>query len=278
MKQILFCLIMLVLAIGCTTSNDQRLFSDDPVPVIPKKETTLFNGKNYDGWDLWMQASDVSKPASEVFTVQDGAMHITGEGFGGCTTQKAYKDYHLTMEFRYVDDAYASRKGRAADGGLLFHCVGPEGVYGGIWHLSFECNIIQGRCCDLIVVGNKKDYPDILHAKAHVDDLGRWEPDESKGKVLSLTDEGRVNSVTYDGTWQDEETQPIVRPEKPYGEWNTLELICEGSTAEYILNGKTMLKLFDLNPSAGRIQLQSECHAIEYRNIKIAPIRKKGAR
>jgi hypothetical protein len=41
------------------------------------------------------------------------------------------------------------------------------------------------------------------------------------------------------------------------------------------LNGKTVLKLFDLAPSAGRIQLQSECHGIEYRNITIEPIAPK---
>ena len=32
--------------------------------------------------------------------------------------------------------------------------------------------------------------------------------------------------------------------------------------------------LFDLAPAAGRIQLQSECHAIEYRNITIEPVAK----
>ena len=53
------------------------------------------------------------------------------------------------------------------------------------------------------------------------------------------------------------------------------ELICSGDTAEYILNGKTVLKLFDLVPAAGRIQLQSECHTIEYRNITIEPVAQK---
>ena len=71
------------------------------------------------------------------------------------------------------------------------------------------------------------------------------------------------------------QAQPVVPPERPYGEWNDLELICAGDTAEYILNGKTVLKIFDLAPSAGRIQLQSECHTIEYRNITIEPIAAK---
>ena len=260
----------------CTcTCADRRYFPDDPVPVAPTEKIALFNGENYDGWDLWMKKDPFAKPAEEVFTVKDGAMHITGEGFGGCTTKEAYKDYHLKMQFRFTGEGFAGRKGKTADGGLLFHCVGPEGVYGGIWHLSFECNIIQGRTGDLIVVGNMKDYPTLLRAKAFTDDKGRWVPyPNSKTEVRSLIGRGRVDNLYYDPNWKDVDTQPVVPPERPYGEWNDLELICSGDTAEYILNGKTVLKLFDLMPAAGRIQLQSECHTIEYRNITIEPIAK----
>lgn len=260
-------------ACECACGCDRRYFKDDPVPVAPTEKISLFNGRNYEGWDLWMQKSSFAKPAEEVFTVKDGAMHVTGEGFGGCTTKQAYKDYHLKMQFRFVGEAFNGRKGKTADGGLLFHCIGPEGVYGGIWHLSFECNIIQGRTGDLIVVGNMAKYPTLLRAKAFVNDKGRWEPNPNGGtKVLSLIGCGRVDNIQYDGTWKDVETQPHVPPERPYGEWNDLELICNGDTAEYILNGKTVLKLFDLAPAAGRIQLQSECHAIEYRNITLEPV------
>ena len=97
----------------------------------------------------------------------------------------------------------------------------------------------------------------------------------SKTQVKSLIGWGRVDNLYYDPNWKDVEAQPVVPPERPYGEWNDLELICAGDTAEYILNGKTVLKIFDLAPSAGRIQLQSECHTIEYRNITIEPIAAK---
>ena len=268
------------IAAGCCSlctckCADRRYFPDDPVPVAPTEKIALFNGENYDGWELWMKRDSFAKPAEEVFTVKDGTMHITGEGLGGCTTKKAYKDYHLKMQFRFTGEGFAGRKGKTADGGLLFHCVGPEGVYGGIWHLSFEYNIIQGRTGDLIVVGNMKDYPTLLRAKAFTDDKGRWVPyPNSKTGVRSLIGRGRVDNLYYDPNWRDVDTQPVVPPERPYGEWNDLELICSGDTAEYILNGKTVLKLFDLVPAAGRIQLQSECHAIEYRNITIEPIAK----
>lgn len=272
MRTILFPIICAsILLAGCSKTTEPKYFPNDPEPIAPTEKITLFNGQDYDGWDLWVRPDSFALPANELFTVSDGAMHITGQGYGGCTTQQAYKDYHLTMQFRFVGEAFANRVGKTADGGLLFHCVGPEGLYDGIWHLSFECNIIQGRCCDLIVVGNRKQYPDMLRVKANVNDKGRWEPDVSKAQVRELVASGRVDNLMYDGTWKDDESQPTVAPEKPYGEWNTLELVCKGNTAEYILNGKTLLQLFDLEPAAGRIQLQSECHAIEYRNITIEP-------
>lgn len=263
-------LLTAVLVLLCAAPAWSQM-KDDPKPVAPRKTVSLFNGRNYKGWDLWVRPDKFADPAEEVFTVKDGAMHITGKGFGGCTTRKAYRDYRLKLQFRFLGDGYESRAGKTADGGLLFHCVGPEGAYGGIWHLSFECNIIQGRCADLIVVGNEKEYPGTLYAKAKVDENLCWAP--NVGKVISLKDGGRVNSIMYDGSWKDTESQMTVWPEKPYGEWNTLELVCDGDTAEYILNGVTVLKLFDLKPSAGRIQLQSECHAIEYRNITISPLK-----
>ena len=82
----------------------------------------------------------------------------------------------------------------------------------------------------------------------------------------------RINSHYYDPSWADRADQRSVWPEKPYGEWNKVELICKGDTAEYLLNGITVLKMFDLEPCAGRIQLQTEYHSIEYRNIFIAPV------
>lgn len=264
--------LLLLTSCGSRIETVSKYFPEDPNPITPTRKIALFNGKNLNGWDLWVRPDKFAQPAEQLFTVRDNAIHVSGKGYGGCTTKRAYKDYHLTMQFRFLGDACADRVGKTADGGLLFHCIGPEGIYGGIWHLSFECNLIQGRCCDLIVVGNPQKYPTLLHAKAYVNENGRWEPETSKAKVRALEASGRVDNLMYDGTWKDIESQPVVAPEKPYGEWNTVELICKGNTAEYILNGTTVLKLFDLDPAAGRIQLQSECHAIEYRNITIEPI------
>jgi len=258
---------------SCQSGNPgETVFDTDPVPKVPKYRKALFNGRNYKGWTLFIKTDDeFAEPAEQVFTVKDGVMHITGKGFGGCITEKAYKDYHLSMEFRYVGEGYGPRAGKAADGGLLYHCIGEDKAYKGRWNLSFECNIIQGRCADLIIVSDTQKGSSVLRASSYVDPELRWTPEN--GVLLEMDGKGRVNSRTYEPSWQDSDVQPVVWPEKPYGEWNRIDLICAGDTAEYILNGETVVKLFGLYPSGGRIQLQSECHEIEYRNIYIEPIK-----
>ena len=44
----------------------------------------------------------------------------------------------------------------ARDSGILLHCVGPDGAAGGNWMESQECQIIEGGCGDLLMVGGRE--------------------------------------------------------------------------------------------------------------------------
>jgi hypothetical protein len=54
---------------------------------------------------------------------------------------------------------------------------------------------------------------------------------------------------------------------KPTGEWNTLEIICDGSRCEVKLNGAVASTANDLEPRKGYLGLQGENGAIEFRNL-----------
>ncbi len=60
--------------------------------------------------------------------------------------------------------------------------------------------------------------------------------------------------------------------EKPVGEWNTYEAICQGDTITVILNGKEVNRLTGCVPSGGAIGLQSENGAWEARRVTIKPL------
>lgn len=62
--------------------------------------------------------------------------------------------------------------------------------------------------------------------------------------------------------------------EKPLGEWNSMDVICNGNTIETKINGMLQNKGTGLNITEGGICLQSEGKSIEFRNVFITKIKK----
>src|SRR4051794_31286277 len=75
--------------------------------VTPRDVIRLFNGKDLDGLSTWLRDAKRDDPR-RVFRVEDGTLHISGDGFGYVATEKAYRDYHLIVEYRW---------GKKTDGG-----------------------------------------------------------------------------------------------------------------------------------------------------------------
>lgn len=242
----------------------------------------LFNGKNLAGWDVYLgpsfdsagkqndDALGLGNDPQKVFTVleEDGkpAIRISGERFGGISTQKEFRNYHLKLEFKWGQLKWAPRKNSKRDSGLLYHAGGPHGADFGYWMRSQEFQVQEGDCGDYWgVAGGMFDIPAIKNEK------GNWLYDE-KGKVLTFSDksdQGRWCIKTPDS-------------EKKSGEWNTLELICLGDTAIHIVNDKVVMRLYksrmlsDGKQSAlkeGKIQIQCEGAEVFYREIKITNIK-----
>lgn len=59
---------------------------------------------------------------------------------------------------------------------------------------------------------------------------------------------------------------------KPTGEWNTLEIHCQGARCEVKLNGELASSANDLKPGKGHLGLQGENGEIEFRNMFIKPL------
>jgi hypothetical protein len=80
-------------------------------------------------------------------------------------------------------------------------------------------------------------------------------------------------------------TERIIRTpksERPFGEWNTVEIYAVGQTAVHVNNGKPNMVLTNIRRmvdgqeeplTRGKIQLQSEAAEVYYRNIEIRPIK-----
>lgn len=67
----------------------------------------------------------------------------------------------------------------------------------------------------------------------------------------------------------------VKSSEKPAGEWNTMEVTCQGNTIEVTVNGVLQNKGTGLNLTSGHICLQSEGKEIEFRNVYLIPLKTK---
>lgn len=247
---------------------------DEPTPEVVTEKIDLFNGKNLDGWSVFLAGKEPGKDPDGVFTVEDGVLHISGYGIGGITSDRAFRDYQIVVEFKWGEKSWGNREDRCRDGGLLIHSVGKEGAYGGSWLYSIETNIIEGGLGDFIVVGNNtEEFALTANVKPEKSKLGAWvfDPKGKPQRVLS----GRVDWFARDPEWAD------VRGfrgkddlDRPLGEWNELRVVCKGTTVDVYVNGVLVNQAYDVKPSAGRIQLQSELAEYYVRRVELLPLEK----
>lgn len=249
----------------------------------------LFNGNDLSGWytyQRWPEPTSevegmvrdehgkyqvpigINKDPLHVFTVveEDGkkAIRISGEVFGILVTEKEFENYHLRLEFKWGDKKYPPRKDELMDSGILYHSIGAEGSWGGVWMKSFECQVMEESTGDFICVDTT--YADIPAVR---------ESPDKRYKYLK-----GAESITF--STKRSYCEKDQDHEKPVGEWNVIEIYTMGNESMHVVNGKINTRAFNLRYlengmemplSKGKIQLQSEGAEIFYRNIQIMPIK-----
>jgi len=252
-------------------------------PITPTKPIVLFNGKNLDGFYRWIVDHHREDPTRVVTVVDriDGApaIRVSGEEWGGFTTQNEYRDYHLIVEFRWGFLTWGNRKTHSRDSGILLHCQGRDGNTGkdfnGPWMRSIETQLIEGGVADIILVaGFQEDGTRISpKAKATVrqDRDGEWVWDP-RGQVREF-DSGRINWFGRDPDWMDVlGVRGIADVESPWGQWTRVDVICRGNEITNYVNGIEVNHLTDVSFDSGKIMFQSEGAEVFFRRIELRPL------
>ncbi len=197
-------------------------------------------------------------------------IRISGEEFGGLTTKDEFHDYHLVAEWKWGERTFGSRKQAARDSGILLHCVGPDGAAGGNWMESQECQIIEGGCGDFIMVNGREKPSLTCETRVGPDGQLYFE----KGGKAVTRDSGRYNWWGRDPSWKDVLGFRGSRDvEKPAGEWNRMEVICDGDSITNIVNGYVVNIGTKSSLTKGKIIFQSEGAEIFFRKIEVRPPR-----
>ena len=253
------------------------------LPFMKKdKWQSLFNGKDLSGWDTYIgpPLDDAGKKLNDipvglnvdpnhVFTVVDDngekVIRISGQQWGGIITKKEFENFHLQLKFKWGKLSWGQKKGKKKDSGLLYFSVGDYGADYGAWMRSQEFQIEEGNCGDYWgVAGGMEDVPVIRKSdSAYVYD--------ASGEIKNFS----ANSPAG--------RHCIKRGDAEYasGEWNTLDLYCNGDTSVHCINGKVMMVLYhsqqydngNVSPlKKGRLQIQSEGAEVFYKDIRAIDI------
>lgn len=233
--------------------------------------TRLFNGENLDGWYKYLKTTGKDSDPKNVFTVANGEIFITGEDYGCITTNEEYENYRLVVDYKWGEKTYEPRVDRARDNGVLIHSQGEDGAFSGSWMYSIECQIIEGGTGDFLVVGDGSDTYSLTAMVANPDKEGA-KLYQSGGKPATITG-GRIDWFARSPAWKDTvDFRGKHDIEKPVGEWNTMEVVAFGDKVDIFLNGKLVNQAFDVKPSKGRIQIQSEGAEMFVRKVELTPI------
>jgi hypothetical protein len=257
-----FCCVVLV---GATVAAQE--------PTTPKTSVKLFNGKDLTGLTTWLKDAKRDDPR-KVFSVKDGILHLSGDGFGYVATAKEYENYHLSVEYKWGQRTDGGKHVR--NSGILLHAIGPDGGAGGTWMSCIECQLAQGCVGDLIVIRGKdakgETIPVALKAETALgaDKRPRW---KAGGDVREFT-KGQLWWHKHEAGFKELlDTRGKDDLESPLGEWTKVECICRAKTIEIRVNGTTVNKAFDVFPAAGKILLQTEGFEIDFRRFAIKPVK-----
>lgn len=199
----------------------------------------LFNGRDLTGWHADVPAADGGAVVEPSFLVRDGLLVTPGAPEGHLISDESFADYHLVVEYRWP--------GEPGNCGVLVHASTPRRLYG-MFPQSIECQMHAGNAGDFWCIGEDIAVPDM---EARRGPRERWGVDGDRARrILNLTDGS----------------------ERPPGEWNRMELECRAREVRVWVNGALVNHGTDCTAERGRIALQAEGAACEFRRVELTPL------
>ena len=201
--------------------------------------SSLFNGKNLEGWHVDVPAMDSIPEAINPFIIRDGMLVSLGTPGGHLITDATYKDYRLEVEYRFA--------GEPGNCGVLVHASTPRALYK-MFPKSIEVQMKHENAGDFWVIAQDITADDMLKRRGPKD---KWGITEGKKR--------RIENLTNNS-------------EKPLGEWNTMTVECLKDKIKVWVNGDLVNYGYDATVSSGQIAVQAEGSEVEFRKLELTPI------
>ena len=230
------------------------------------KWTSLFDGKDLEGWTVKIKGSEAGDNFRDTFRVEAGVIKVSyekyddfGARYGLLVSNDAYENYRLRVEYRFLGDQCPGGPGWATrNSGVMIHSQSAESMRKDQdFPVSIEVQFLGGLGKGERATGN------VCTPGTHI---------EVDGQLIT---KHITNSTaeTYDGD-----------------QWVTMEVEAHGDRSiKHIVDGRVVLEyqkpqLDPKDPDAkriideqggstaltkGHIALQAESHPIEFRKVEI---------
>lgn len=200
---------------------------------------SLFNGKDLTGWHIDVPDMDKNATLKNPFLVRNGMLVSMGTPNGHIITDKSYKNYSLTVEYRFA--------GKPGNCGVLVHASTPRALYG-MFPKSIEVQMMHENAGDFWCIVEDIKVPNMVERRGEEAEWGITE--DKKRRILNLTDHS----------------------EKPLGEWNNMRVECLDRIIKVWVNGDLVNEGYDCTANNGQIALQAEGAEVEFRKVLLTPI------
>lgn len=194
-------------------------------------QTKLFNGKNLKGWYAYEPKTGKHSNATDIFQVEDKMIRLYGDKLGYVMTEKSFKNFQLTVVFRWNTDSTITRKSNKRNSGIMY--LVPTSTKDTLWPKGIQYQVKEGGTGDFVLL---QEVTLMVKGKQ-----------TASGKSVTST---RFSDA-----------------EKPVGEWNTAVVTVVDGNVKQELNGMLVNEGTLTEPSEGKILLQYEGYPIDFSKI-----------
>jgi hypothetical protein len=190
-------------------------------------------------WYAFTANNSEKTAASKAYEFSDGIVRMYGEVNGYLMTYKSYKNFELSLDFKWNMDKKLAKVKVKKNSGVMYNI--PVDSPDHIWPKGIQYQIKDDSTGDFIFLDN-------ISAKVN-------------GKLV----EGGKSVNSY----------KFVSNENPYGKWNHILIRSYNGKLTQYLNGKLVNECVEVSSTEGKISLNYEGSSIDFKNIKISSIQKK---
>ena len=188
-------------------------------------------------WYAYIKTSTEKLEPAKVYEFSGGIIRMHGENIGYLMSKKSYSNFELTLDYRWNMDEQYKGKGKK-NSGVMYNI--PTDSPDKVWPKGIQFQIKENTTGDFVFLD----------------------------QVTAIVNGKQVEagaSVT---------SPKFLDNEKPYGEWNSIVIRSFNGNITQYLNGKLVNEATEATSLEGRISLNYEGSAIDFKNIKIRTISK----